>query len=141
MRLNILRGFSYEARAREYIYKNVEFGEKTEVKDGVLYISSEEIEKIVLEDERIVSVNVELARPGESIRIAPVKDVIEPRVKIGDESKIFPGIINKVKTVGSGRTHVLLGACVVTCGNIVGFQEGVIDMSGPTAKYTPFQNK
>lgn len=85
--------------------KNVEFGEKTEVKDGVLYISSEEIEKIVLEDERIVSVNVELARPGESIRIAPVKDVIEPRVKIGDESKIFPGIINKVKTVGSGRTH------------------------------------
>ncbi|UUV13403.1 sarcosine reductase complex component B subunit alpha [Clostridioides difficile] len=118
--------------------KNVEFGEKTEVKDGVLYISSEEIEKIALEDERIVSVNVELARPGESIRIAPVKDVIEPRVKIGDESKIFPGIINKVKTVGSGRTHVLLGACVVTCGNIVGFQEGVIDMSGPTAKYTPF---
>ncbi len=43
-----------------------------------------------------------------------------------------------MKTVGSGRTHVLLGACVVTCGNIVGFQEGVIDMSGPTAKYTPF---
>lgn len=101
--------------------KNVEFGEKIEVKDGVLYISSEEIEKIVLEDERIVSVNVEFVRFGELIRIVLVKDVIEFRVKIGDESKIFFGIINKVKIVGSGRIYVFLGVCVVICGNIVGF--------------------
>jgi sarcosine reductase len=47
-------------------------------------------------------------------------------------------MINKVETVGSGKTNVLKGAAVVTTGKIVGFQEGIIDMSGPGADYTPF---
>lgn len=118
--------------------KDVQFGEKTEVKDSTLYVDKKEIEKIVLSDERIKSVNVDLARPGESVRIAPVKDVIEPRVKVSGESQVFPGVINKVKTVGSGRTNALVGACVITGGNIVAFQEGIIDMSGPIADYCPF---
>ena len=29
---------------------------------------------------------------------------------------------------------------VVTTGKIVGFQEGIIDMTGPGAEYTPSQN-
>lgn len=118
--------------------KDIQFGAKTEVKDSTLYISKKEVEKIVLSDERIKSVNIDIARPGESIRIAPVKDVIEPRVKVDGEGNIFPGVISKVKTVGSGRTNALVGACVVTGGNIVAFQEGIIDMSGPIADYTPF---
>ncbi len=118
--------------------KDVQFGEMTKVEKGTLYVNKEEIIKIVLEDDRIISANVELARPGESVRIAPVKDVIEPRVKVSGSGQIFPGTINKVKEVGSGRTHALVGAAVVTCGRIVGFQEGLIDMSGPSAKYTPF---
>ena len=40
--------------------------------------------------------------------------------------------------MGTGRTNVLKGAAVVTAGKIVGFQEGIIDMSGPGAEYTPF---
>ena len=32
--------------------------------------------------------------------------------------------------VGEGTTLVLSGAAVVTVGKIVGFQEGIIDMSG-----------
>ena len=39
-------------------------------------------------------------------------------------------MINKVTTVGSGKTNVLKGSAVVTTGKIVGFQEGIIDMSG-----------
>lgn len=117
--------------------QDVQFGEKTEVKEGKLYVNKEEIIKLVLEDDRILSADVQLARPGESVRIAPVKDVIEPRVKVSGGA-IFPGTINKVKEVGSGRTHALVGAAVITCGRIVGFQEGLIDMSGPAAKYTPF---
>lgn len=118
--------------------KDVQFGEKTEVVNGTLYVNSDEIVKLVLQDERIVSAKVELARPGESVRIAPVKDVLEPRVKVSGSGSIFPGTLNKVKEVGSGRTHALVGAAVVTCGRIVGFQEGLIDMSGPAAEYTPF---
>lgn len=118
--------------------KDVQFGEVTKIEQGVLYVNKEEIQQLVLEDERIASVSVELARPGESVRIAPVKDVIEPRVKVSGSGAIFPGTVNKVKTVGSGRTHALTGSTIITCGKIVGFQEGLIDMSGPAAKYTPF---
>lgn len=117
---------------------DVQFGEQTKVEKGVLYVNKEEIEKLVLEDDRLIDAKVELARPGESVRIAPVKDVLEPRVKVSGGGGIFPGTINKVKEVGSGRTHALVGAAVITCGRIVGFQEGIIDMSGPAAEYTPF---
>lgn len=68
----------------------------------------------------------------------PVKDVIEPRVKVNGGGNLFPGVISKVETVGSGRTNVLKGSAVVTTGKIVGFQEGIIDMCGEGAKYTPF---
>lgn len=118
--------------------KDVKFGEETKVENGILYVNKQEIIDLVSEDEHIKSVDVELARPGESVRIMPVKDVIEPRVKVDGSGGIFPGIISKVETVGKGRTHVLKGAAVVTTGKIVGFQEGIIDMTGPGAEYTPF---
>lgn len=118
--------------------KDVQFGEVTEVKDGILFINKEEMIREIGGDEHIKSIDLELARPGESIRITPVKDVIEPRVKVEGNGQIFPGILSKVDTVGEGRTHVLKGAAVVTTGKIVGFQEGIIDMTGVGADYTPF---
>lgn len=117
--------------------KDVQFAEATKVENGVLYVNAEELKNLVREDERITSVEVELARPGESIRITPVKDVIEPRVKV-EGGGYFPGVVSKVNTVGSGRTHVLKGSAVVTTGHIVAFQEGIIDMTGPGSAYTPF---
>jgi glycine reductase len=121
--------------------KDVQFGEKTAVKQGTLYINRDELICLLMEDGRLAKVEIELARPGESIRIIPVKDVIEPRVKVKGSGSIFPGMVGKVDTVGEGRTHVLDGACVVTAGKIVGFQEGFIDMAGPGAEYTPFSKK
>lgn len=118
--------------------KDVQFASTTHVKDGVLYVNKEELVALIRGDEHITDVQIDLARPGESVRITPVKDVIEPRVKVEGAGGIFPGVINKVGQVGSGRTHVLKGAAVVTAGRIVGFQEGIIDMTGPGAEYTPF---
>ena len=118
--------------------KDVRFGERAGVENGVLYIDKEEITALVLEDEHIRSVGIELARPGEEIRITPVKDVIEPRAKVSGPGGIFPGFISKVNTTGEGVTQTLSGAAVITCGKIIGFQEGIIDMSGPGADYTPF---
>ncbi|MCL1816401.1 MAG: glycine/sarcosine/betaine reductase component B subunit [Clostridiales bacterium] len=118
--------------------KDVQFAMKTEVRDGVLYINREELASQTGADEHIASVEVFLARPGESIRIVPVKDVIEPRVKVEGSGGIFPGFMSGVEQVGNGRTNVLVGAAVVTTGKIVGFQEGIIDMSGEGARYTPF---
>lgn len=118
--------------------KDIQFGAETKVENSVLYVNKEELLNEVSGDERIESINFELARPGEEVRIIPVKDVIEPRVKVEGQGGIFPGFISKVDMVGSGRTHVLKGAAVVTTGKIVGFQEGIIDMTGEGAKYTPF---
>ena len=120
------------------IVKDVQFGGRTEVKAGVLYVNKDELSKAAGDDERIKSVEVFLARPGESVRIIPVKDVIEPRVKTTGLGGVFPGFLAGVEQVGSGTTLALRGAAVVTTGRIVGFQDGVIDMSGPGADYSPF---
>ncbi|MEW8973406.1 MAG: glycine/sarcosine/betaine reductase component B subunit [Tissierellaceae bacterium] len=118
--------------------KDIQFGDTTRIEEGVLYVNKEELIGLIKEDEHLSSVDVEIARPGESIRITPVKDVIEPRVKIDGPGGVFPGVLSKVQTVGTGKTHVLKGCAVVTTGKIVGFQEGIIDMMGPGAEYTPF---
>lgn len=116
----------------------MQFGNDTKVENGTLYINKEELLQAVSGDERIKSIDFDIVRPGEEVRIIPVKDVVEPRVKVEGKGGIFPGFISKVDTVGSGRTHVLKGAAVVTTGKVVGFQEGIIDMCGEGAKYTPF---
>lgn len=116
---------------------DVQFGASTEVKNGVLFVNKQELIE-TLTDERFASLDIDLAKPGEETRIIPVKDVIEPRVKVSGSGGMFPGFVSKVDMVGSGVTHVLKGAAVVTTGKIVGFQEGIIDMSGPGAEYTPF---
>ena len=122
-----------------YIFiKDIQFAEVSKVENGTLYVNKEEVKALILEDQNFKSADVELAKPGESVRIMPVKDVIEPRVKVEGPGGIFPGMMNKVETVGSGKTNVLKGAAVVTTGKIVGFQEGIIDMTGPGADYTPF---
>ena len=119
--------------------KDIRFGEFTHVEDGVLYVNEKELIDLISEDDRLKSAKIELARPGESVRITPVKDVLEPRVKVSGIGTNFPGVIgNKVKQVGEGRTHVLSGAAVVTVGKIVGFQEGIVDMTGIGSEYTPF---
>lgn len=120
------------------LINDVKFCSETKVDNGVLYINKEELIAHLMEDEHLKSVDVDLAKPGESVRITPVKDVVEPRVKVNGAGGIFPGMISKVDVVGSGRTHVLKGTAVMTVGKIVGFQEGIIDMTGPGAEYTPF---
>ena len=122
-----------------HIYiKDIQFASESKIEDGILYVSEEAAKAVALEDEKIKSVSFDIAKPGESVRITPVKDVIEPRVKVEGRGGIFPGVLSKVDTVGEGKTYALKGMAVVTAGRIVGFQEGIIDMTGPGADYTPF---
>ena len=117
--------------------KDVAFGKESKIEGGVLTLNAKELEDLVLEDSRVASVRFDLAKPGESCRILPVKDVIEPRAKLDGEA--FPGLFQEtMDAVGEGVTCVLEGCAVVTTGPIVGFQEGLIDMSGPAAEYTLF---
>lgn len=118
--------------------KDIQFSDVTKVEKGTLYVNKAELLEAVGGDPRLTAIEVDIAKPGEETRIMPVKDVIEPRVKVEGPGGVFPGMISKVDVVGSGKTNVLKGAAVVTAGKIVGFQEGIIDMSGPGAEYTPF---
>ena len=118
--------------------KDIQLGDKTAVKDGVLTINQEELINKLKEDERVKEVKIDIARPGKKTRIIPVKDVIEPRVKIEGTGNGFPGVTTKMAQLGEGKVNILYGAAVVTVGDIVGFQEGVIDMWGEGAKWTPF---
>lgn len=121
-----------------YIFvKDVKFGEKTELKDGVVYVNKAEL-LATIADERLARLDLDIVHPGESVRICPVKDVLEPRVKVSGNGNVFPGFFDDAKTVGEGRTHVLKGMGVMTVGKIVGFQEGIVDMTGPGADYSPF---
>lgn len=115
------------------------FGEQTQLHDAHLQINQQDLEAFIYSlHTHIIDVETVIAKPGDNVRIMPVKDVIEPRVKLS-EGACFPGFISGEESmVGSGKTLVLKGIAVVTTGKVVGFQEGIIDMSGPGAAYTPY---
>ena len=109
--------------------RELRLGATTELRDGVLSVDAAELRDLLLAaDPRLASLRVDVATPGDSVRIACVKDVLEPRCKLSGAR------------TGEGRRHALTGVAVVTCGRIVGFQEGIIDMRGPGAEHTPFSS-
>ncbi len=121
-----------------FYVQDIVFGEKTFFQNGVLTINKEEALKVVLEDDNIISADLVIAKKGDPIRITPVKEAVEPRCKVSG-GVMFPGVTNKLMPVGKGRTHVLKESCVLAVGeHWGGFQDGLIDMSGPGAKQTIF---
>ena len=122
---------------RKVAIRDIQFSQENKIIDGCLHVNPDTLEELVLEDARVKSVFFDIARPGESTRIVPVKDVIEPRAKVDGET--FPGLFREdMQEAGEGTTYCLEGMAVTSTGPIVGFQEGIIDMTGPGADYTPF---
>jgi sarcosine reductase len=114
--------------------RDARFGAETLIKDGVLFINKQELIEH-LADPLLEKIDVDIARPGESVRIVPVKDVLEPRIKASEDDGSFPGYLGKFDGCGDGVTKVLRGCAVVTAGRIMAFQEGLIDMSGIGTEY------
>lgn len=107
--------------------RDLMFGKEWGLRDHILIVEKEGLRTFLVErDTRIDNLVISLARPGESVRILCVKDIIQPWSKARDER------------AGAGLRQVLSNVAVVTCGQIVGFQEGIIDMSGVGASYSPF---
>ena len=107
--------------------KTVKLGDEAGIVGGTLTVVPDALRSHLQAcDDRLVEIRIALALPGEATRIVCVKDVVQPRVK------------KTGKETGTGTLCVLDNVAVVTCGPIVGFQEGIIDMSGPGADYTPF---
>ncbi len=91
---------------------NMRFGAPARLEGTDLVVDADELRRIVLDDDAVVSVDFEIVRPGESCRAGPIFDVIEPRAKEPGYGADFPGILGAPLTAGMGTTHVLSGAAV-----------------------------
>jgi glycine reductase len=126
--------------------RDVKFGKRTSYNKGVLELDKNELLKLIREDKRIASAELDIAFPGEQTRIAFARDTVEPRIKVSGPGCVFPGIMGAPETVGEGRTHRLSGMAVtisaqyhevITSGTDVG-SVGFIDMWGMGSELSPY---
>ncbi|MGH2592833.1 MAG: glycine/sarcosine/betaine reductase component B subunit, partial [Anaerolineae bacterium] len=124
---------------------DVRFGARTALDGHTLIINADEIAALILEDKRIARADVDIARPGESVRIVHCLDAVEPRVKIEGPGVVFPGFLSGPETVGHGKTLRLAGMSVLTSSRypqpfsgLLAAREAIVDMAGPTRIYSPF---
>ena len=125
----------------------VRFADSTRWHDGLLEINREELEQEVRSDPRVAKASIELAAPGESTRIWPVRDVIEPRIKVEGLGVVYPAICDRpVMAVGEGKTNRLSGVCVVEVSEVPWHAAGhdhvmtFLDMSGPWGEMIPYSS-
>ena len=118
--------------------KDVIFGEKTKFNNGILFINKKEAMDFIKKDDHITEVDIVIAKPGENTRIVPVKEAVEPRIRL-DNRAVFPGVTGKVERSGYGKVNALKGCSILGIGKHYGsFGDGLIDMGGEGAKYTLF---
>src|SRR5262245_21325489 len=101
-----------ELTVRSFPVTSLRFGSVTCLEGTTLVIERESLTRLLSSDPAFQAVGVELARPGESVRIIHALDVVEPRVKPADRTVAFPGLLGPPRTVGAGVTHRLAGAAV-----------------------------
>jgi len=121
--------------------RDVQIAAETAVRDHVLYVDKRALQALLLQDQRLASADVEIAHPGEKVRITGVLDVIEPRAKTSEGDEDFPGVVGAQRPAGKGNTCVLKGTAVILSDYREKFQSArssdpngdIIDMSGPGA--------
>jgi glycine/sarcosine/betaine reductase component B subunit len=121
----------------------IHFGTQTRLDGTTLAVDPAELRRLVLEEEAIQSVDLEIARPGESCRAGPIFDIVQPRAKEPGSSPDFPGILGPPTSAGMGTTHVLDGAAVSILaerspGESRSVTGRVLEMSGPSAGATVY---
>src|SRR6056297_3954956 len=121
-----------------FYVEGIKFGEETTYEDGILTINKEEALEVVFKDEHITEADLKIVKPGDMVRLVPVKEAIEPRYRV-DGGPVFPGVTGELMQAGDGRTLAMKDMSVLVVGkHWGGFQDGLIDMGGEGAKYTYF---
>lgn len=121
-----------------FYVRDIVFGDRLSYQDGVLTIQKEEALEFIKQDDRITEAELYIVKPGDKVRLCPVKEAIEPRVR-PDGRSAFPGYTGELAPAGSGVAHALKNCSVLVVGrHWGGFQDGLIDMSGEGQKYTLF---
>lgn len=118
------------------------WGAKTCWQDGSLYVGREELAAIFAADPRLGECGIEIARPGENVRLMNVVDAFEPRVKVEGKGGVFPGLNGGLERVGDGTTNVLKGMAILALesGEILDRRTSILDMVGRASQMTPFSS-
>lgn len=133
-----------------YDIKDVRFGERCALNQGVLTVNEQELQDLTRDLFRAVKgFHLEITKPGEDARIIHVLDTICPMVKIEGEGQQYSGFFSTPYTVGRGVTNLLSGFSVMqsaalpwdesnASSGLLYPRDAIIELSGPYAGYTPF---
>ena len=117
--------------------KDVQFGEKTNFKDGILTVNKKEAIQYLDPEDKLKNIELYVVHPGDSARILPAKASVEPRYR-PDGRCIFPGFTGPVEQAGDGVVYAMKGMSVISCGKYSSMVDGLVDMSGPAAEHSIF---
>jgi glycine reductase len=120
---------------------DVQYGDTTRLNGTILRIDQEALGRYLLEDPRLIRVDVHIVRPGEACRFGVVYDILEPRAKEPAAGPDFPGILGPIEPVGQGLTHVLKGCAVAVLDAGAPLAGGkVVEMSGEAGAACPYSS-
>jgi glycine reductase len=130
----------------EFPVRQLRIGGAYRYREGVLDVDGEDLIRRVLQNPRIESARFEVVTPGERVRVTGIRDVVEPRVKIGGAAQVFPGVLGPVSGVGDGLTHRVSGMTVLATAAYEGLiragtgvqRSAILDMWGPGAEASRF---
>jgi sarcosine reductase len=118
---------------------DIKSASKTYVENHILYINIKDMKNLILEDNRIKSVDINLVYPGDRVRIVNLLDVIQPRCKLDRSNADFPGFIGKMQIAGSGRTRSLRNITVMVSNpHTKRNYSALLDMCGPVAEVSKY---
>lgn len=136
---------------RQYFdVKELCFGDKSSLKDGVLTISEKEINDQVKDLFKAVKgIKLEITKPNEDARIIHVLDSLMPMVKIEGEGQQYSGFFSTPFTVGRGVTNCISGMAVIesaalpwdesnASSGLLYPRDAIVELNGPYAGMTPF---
>lgn len=123
-----------------YKIRDLQFGEKTCLKDRVLYVNKDDILKFCREENCFTTLKIDITYPQDSTRIINVVDVVQPRCKVSNHIN-WPGVLTEdYEIAGRGVTRAVEGMGIVLCQNDTYWSRkwGSFDMSGECARINPY---
>ncbi|MDP9295456.1 MAG: glycine/sarcosine/betaine reductase component B subunit [Actinomycetota bacterium] len=119
----------------------VDAGASSGWRGSELFVDTAAIASSAAVEPGIATVEVEIVRPAERVRLLNVLDAVEPSIKAEDADATFPGALGRLSVAGRGRTHRLDGIAVLPVADLRGagyseageLPDSVVDMAGPGA--------
>ena len=132
----------------EFPVKEIQLGRRFRYHGGILEVDPRVLMDLMLEDPRIEEASLAVVHPGEKVRVTGIRDIVEPRAKVGCQARVFPGTLNRVDRVGEETTHRLSGMAVIATAAYEGTvraglavqRSALLDMWGPGAAASRFSS-